>query len=216
MGLRFAGHDNKLGIGLRLLPGELDPRIAEVTAHLRDGHDFFWSNSDAAQHAIRAVSRIRLLSTVNTNRNDAAGCHDIDVDASSQKIWKQFVASLGIVDARLLAVFRGGASSTLTRKSREITYCEFCRKAFPSLRHFWQECPRFQAERNRLCAKHGVTNEWFLRQPRCTSKSGWITMTAAAIVELRAAWQIAACELGLCMLQTKTFPTSASEQSDRP
>ena len=62
---------------------------------------------------------------------------------------------------------------------------------------------RAQADRARLSAAlpPGMA-DWWLTQPRCTAKTGWVTRSCHAIPEERARLQVAACKLGILILET--------------
>ena len=52
-----------------------------------------------------------------------------------------------------------------------------------------------------LEAEYGISKDWWRRQPGCTSKIGWITMSAAKDAPRRAALQVAACRLGISIVR---------------
>ena len=60
---------------------------------------------------------------------------------------------------------------------------------------------RFSATRTDLCTEFGIQANWWGQQPACTSKSGWITLGAHPKADKRASFQIAACRLGLAIMQ---------------
>ena len=51
--------------------------------------------------------------------------------------------------------------------------------------------------RARASRAWGVAPDWWAAQPRCTAKSGWITLAAADTVAQRARCQVAACTVGI-------------------
>ena len=79
----------------------------------------------------------------------------------------------------------------------ELTVCPFCGYEAASARHFWADCPRFNNARIELQSMHHIAASWWQCQPRCTSKSGWITRQAARTAALRAHCAVAACKLGI-------------------
>ena len=63
------------------------------------------------------------------------------------------------------------------------------------MRHFWALCPKFRAKRDFLEGLFQIPSGWWALQPRVTSKSGWVVLSAADSAVQRAKCQIAACEL---------------------
>ncbi|CAK0848813.1 unnamed protein product, partial [Prorocentrum cordatum] len=61
--------------------------------------------------------------------------------------------------------------------------------------------------RARLSAEFQIPPEWRAAQPRVTAKSGWITCSAGPSTQRRAQLQVAACRLGLEILQGLPLPT---------
>ena len=53
----------------------------------------------------------------------------------------------------------------------------------------------------KLKAEFGIQAAWWGQQPACTSKSGWITLGAHPKADKRVSFQIAACRLGLAVMQ---------------
>jgi hypothetical protein len=80
--------------------------------------------------------------------------------------------------------------------------CPHCGFEYGSARHLWQDCPRFEVARRQLGHEYDVHHDWWQRQPRVTSKSGWITMAAHADVKKRALLQIMSCRLALQIYAT--------------
>ena len=113
----------------------------------------------------------------------------------------------------MLRVWRAGATWTPARRYRtpERQRCPHCGYAHASARHWWAECPRFDADRARLAAAlpPGMA-DWWLTQPRCTAKTGWVTRSCHAIPEERARLQVKACELGIIILETPLPDTPAA------
>ena len=193
-----------------------DPRVLDATHHLweedaeldeeyhADGaYHVFWSGSPEAEHAIRATSRIRCLQMVRHTRHDADGIERVDVEIGSHKYWKKFVNSLDVLSRSLLNVWRSGAVSTQTRR-QSAAPCEHCGAAImASARHLWTECPRFEEERIRLQNKYKLPGVFWASQPRVLSKSGWVTIDAAATLDRRAEMQVAACTLAVYILKKR-------------
>ena len=157
-----------------------DPRVLQLVRSL-DIHRQslrFWAHSDHAQHVIRAISRIRCLMLAQPSRLDSEGISDVDIDASSHASWINWLRSLSNHRTFLLNIWRCGAISTPTRRQSSVP-CSFCGCAFPSARHYWVECPRFDTTRQALATEFNLPASFWTDQPRVTSKSGWITQRAA-------------------------------------
>ena len=158
--------------------------------------------SAAGAHALRAAARVKALGLVVASRFDADGIGQADGEAGSSPVWKRFVASLTLDERTLLRIYRGGAIRTPTRRHRcvEQRACPFCMSPNASARHYWQDCMRFNAMRAELEAEFGI-QAWWGQQPACTSKSGWFTLGAHPKADKRVSFQIAACRLGLAVMQ---------------
>jgi len=63
------------------------------------------------------------------------------------------------------------------------------------------ECPRFDEWRWRLEQELNVTRNWWASQPKCTTKSGWITFKGGDALACRTLRQIMACRLGIRIIQ---------------
>ena len=156
------------------------------------------------RHALRTRARRMLLSRINRSRFDCEGVEDIDVDCTRHKVWCDWIKSLSPPDTTALCIWRSGAIWTPTRRYHrprvpqpELTVCPFCGYEAASARHFWSDCPRFNNVRSELQSMHHIAASWWQSQPRCTSKSGWITRQAARTAALRAHCAVAACKLGI-------------------
>ena len=126
-------------------------------------------------HAIRAISRLRLLGTTHRTRKDAEGIDHVDVEAASFKAWKDVVKSLSPPQRTDLNTWRGGAVKTQTRLDLK-EGCMFCGAERPSARHLWAECVHFSAKRQQLIVATGVTEAWWSAQQAVGSQ--WqLTMT---------------------------------------
>ena len=162
---------------------------------------------------MRICARALLLSTRGDRekknaraRHDDEGVDDIDLEASSSREWTEWKKKLSTESRRLLAIWRGGAVSTPTRRAfgREaaasaspLTACPWCAAEMASARHLWAECRHFNAMRAQLQREHHMQASWWQNQPKITSKSGWITLSAARSPQKRASLQVAACRLGI-------------------
>lgn len=202
--LGYNGFSRTPGQGISInIRSDDDPKILRATASLRGSGDHFWTDSAAAQHALRVICRIRALSHASPSRWDYQGIDDVDVEASSSKLWKDFVKKLSGPQRTALTIYRGGATSTQTRR-RDGQACIFCNHAFPSLRHLWAECPRYRPQRIALAGsvQPRIPAYWWRRQPRVTAKSDWITYNASPNnPQRRAQLQIATCQLGMAIIQ---------------
>ena len=142
-------------------------------------------------------------------RKDAEGLQHVDVEAMSHPTWKKWIKSLDEQDRRCLRIWRGGGIHTPTRRFSgrggqpydERAACRWCAHPWASARHFWQECDHFKAIRCELEVEFGISKDWWQRQPRCTSKTGWITLSAANDAAKRAGQQVAACRLGIAIVR---------------
>ena len=174
----------------------------------------FEPSSPCGLHAIRVAARIKALELrprgATGVRKDAEGLRQADIEAMSHPAWKRWMKSLDEEERRCLRVWRGGGIFTPTRRyggrpgqqSSPLTACRWCEHPWASARHFWQECPHFDAIRWGLEEEYGISREWWQRQPRCTSKTGWITMSASRDAARRAVMQVAACRLGIAIVSS--------------
>lgn len=194
-----------------------DPRAQAAAAAAGAAHadirpgglpaDAFRPDRPEGAHAARVCARAVALSSVRATRWDAEGASRIDIEVQSSRLWKRWVRTLAGEDVWRLAVWRGGAIHTPTRRwglrGPDVAHrhaCAACGFPYASARHFWAECPRFDADRAALQRDFRIPVCWWRQQPRCTAKSGWITAGAAATLERRAEMQVAACSLGLRIL----------------
>ena len=153
-------------------------------------------------HAFRIALRMRCLEAVQARRWDAEGSDDIDMEASSDAEWKKWQGSLAKRQQMQLAVFRGGAISTQTRRTRfaDGVLCCFCGAHQPSARHLLAQCPRFAAPRAELQAEHTVPRVFWTSCPRVALKSGWIAFSVSTNPASRVALKIAAAKLGIIIM----------------
>ena len=115
------------------------------------------------------------------------------------------VAHGGLEDPHMGAAADAGAVGSPTRHSHRkgsLPTCIFYDARLGSLRHLWQDCPRWTTERTALALEFGVALRWWWAdQPRVTSKSGWITFGAADTTKARAGLQIMTCRLGILVVR---------------
>ena len=199
------------GPGLWLQPEPMaDPRVhasarrAAVASGANRGLSF---RVDAdGGHCLRVVARIIALNSHNSSRLDVEGIEDVDIELQSHPRWKAWRSGLGVRDKALLAIWRGGATKSATRRhwrprqlhlSVEKCACLACGYHAGSTHHLFTECPQFHALRQELSRQHQLPIDWFRHQPRVTSKSGWVCQSAAGSLDRRASMQIAAARLGI-------------------
>ena len=209
LGLSFVRYCPDNGVLLKASSDD-DPRVLQLVRSL-DIHRQslrFWAHSDHAQHVVRVISRIRCLMLAQTSRLDSEGISDVDIDASSHASWINWLRSLSNHRTFLLNIWRCGAISTPTRRQSSVP-CSFCGFAFPSARHYWVECSRFDTTRQALTTEFNLPASFWTDQPRVTSKSGWITQRAADSLARRAQLQVASCRLALVVMETLGFPSHA-------
>jgi hypothetical protein len=195
-GLTFVNYDSERGLQLQFDRGE-DPRITEFLRPFSCKADTFWVTGNAEEHALRCVCRLKVLANISPNRLDSEEFEKIDIEASSQKVWKTYVKSLSFSDKSKLNIWRSGAIWTPTRRYHdgEAPRCIWCDAQWPSARHFIVECRRFQADRAAINTEFGIPAVWWGKQPRVTTKSGWITLKGGATVVRRATLQVAVAKL---------------------
>ena len=175
------------------------PRAAGLPA------DAFCTAHPAGEHAARVCARAVALSGIPDSRNDAEGTEAIDLEVQSHPTWRDWRKGLTAEQASRLAVWRGGAVYTPTRRwhlrgPAEACRCPFCGHDRASARHLWAECPRFDEERRLLERQHRIAPRWWREQPRCTAKTGWVVADAAPTAARRATLQVAACSLGMAIV----------------
>ena len=197
--------DSPQGVLLQPLPGAPAPvarAVRLVATAQRRQHASFAAAGDEG-HGLRIVARALALGLVRRTRADAEGCDDIDLEAQSHPQRKHWRSKLSAAARTHLDIFRGGAVKTQSRRywnhGRACCQCS-CGHAVASSRHLFQECPRLDADRRRLQQHYGLAPAFWTNVPRCTSKSGWITMSASPCAVTRVRMQIAACALGLVIV----------------
>ncbi|CAK9075753.1 unnamed protein product [Durusdinium trenchii] len=147
-------------------------------------------------HVLRVAARHKSLLQIRPSRLDSEDFSNIDVEASSHPLWSTWRAKLSRKNLIVLNIYRGGAIQTPTRGGySHDPSCPFCNAQLASMRHFWALCPKFRAKRDFLEGFFQIPSGWWALQPRVTSKSGWVVLSAAVSAVQRAKCQIAACEL---------------------
>jgi hypothetical protein len=163
------------------------------------------------------VARVRALLTVAHTRLDLEGVHEADVDAWSHPAFKKWRASLSPKDLGLLTIYRAGAVTSGTRAQHgAVDPCRYCGHALPSMRHYWQECPRFHSAREEAadsCESAFFPPGFWAAAPRCTSKSGWITLSAHRSATSRALLGIAACKVALAIMRAYSAEQEEKKKS---
>ena len=146
------------------------------------------------------MARAELLQPAS--RNDVDGIEKADVEALSSPLWKQWKNSLSVEQTWELAIWRGGAVWTPTRRfsNSSSSACPWCPELCASARHFFANCPKFEDQRNSLSAEFDIPADWWRHQPRVTAKSGWITEIASASAGERARMQIPAALMGMAII----------------
>ena len=110
------------------------------------------------------------------------GISDVDLEVYSHPLWKRFVKKLTPADKNILAIRVSEAIWAPTRrfyqrplKNGERCSCFFCDEPHASAKHFFVNCSKFEKLRLQLQVQFNVPSSWWEKQPRFTSKSGWIT-----------------------------------------
>ena len=154
-------------------------------------------------HALRIRARKLLLLLVKP-RFDSEGISDVDLEIFSHPLWKRFVKNLTPTDKNILTIWLSGAIWTPTRrfyqrepKNGQHCSCFFCEEPHASAKHFFVNCPKFEKLRLQLQVQFNVPSSWWEKQPRCTSKSGWITFDSCSDLDSRVSHAIAANTLGI-------------------
>ena len=158
------------------------------------------------RHALRLRARRILLHQVSRNRFDSEGIENIDLPCTSRQAWSKWVKSLCPADTTALCVWKSGAIWTPTRRfhrprapQSERTVCPWCQHPQASARHFFVECEHFKKTREALQTQHNIHASWWGTQPRCTTKSAWISYQAARTEAQRVQCAIAAGKLGIAI-----------------
>ena len=169
------------------------------------GQPAFRPSLPAGAHAARVAGRVVALAGAAGTRHDVEGLGDADVELLSHPRWRAWKRSLCDQDACALAVWRGGAVLTPTRRwSQRCAHreaCPWCPEPRASARHLFSECPRLEEARRQLQREHRLPAGWWASQPRALAKSGWLPRCAAASSERRVELLIAANKLGVKVAQ---------------
>lgn len=214
LGLSIVSFDAMQGLWVRPCHGS-DPRsraaarAAHAAMEAPSGLplDAFRPDRPAGAHAARICARVAVLATVHRTRFDSEGVDTIDLEAQSAQAWKRWLRSLTPKQRSQLSIWRGGAVRTPMRRwsrpgvADPRQRCAHCNCELASARHYWAECPRFDAARGAMEREYRIPPAWWAAQPRCTSKTGWITTAAGRTARRRAELQVAACRMGLAVVQ---------------
>lgn len=174
--------------------------------------------NEHARHCLRIRARRLALATAQHSRLDYEGIPDIDLEASSAQTWKQWTKRLSADERFSLTVWRAGAVRSKTRlnfrsnQHNMHTECDWCDAPAASAHHYFTACPRFERIRQQLQTEFGIPPQWWSQQPRCLTKTGWITMSAAHTRPRRVRLQIAACKLGIEICKACAPDTPGSPQ----
>ena len=161
---------------------------------------------------MRIIARIKALGAAAPSRNDVEGLEEADVEVYSNKTWTKWRLGLSDADSTALSIWRGGAVRTPTRVFYRnlalddvFTHCRQCGGERGSAKHMFKECPKLEEHRQYLARTHHMSSDWWRQQPRCTAKSGWIVKGAAGTAEARAHCAVAACKLGVAIVNAGNF-----------
>ena len=140
-----------------------------------------------------------LLLQVPRTRNDCEGIENADLEACSHAKYRKFCNSLNSRQYSALIIFRSGAISTPTRRHRHddehdsATSCSHCGFPHASARS------RFEGIRSQLQAAYSIPRGCWRAQPRCTTKSAWVTIHAGRSPAQRVDRLIACAKLGIAI-----------------
>ena len=157
-------------------------------------------------HCLRVAARVCALMSYSTTRQDVELIENVDVELHSHPAWKSWCSSLNDRDRGFLAIWRGGAAKSATRRhwrpgrqsfQHDKCVCAACGYHAGSTHHLFAACPRFDQLRQELSREHRLPANWFQSLPRVTSKSGWVCLSAHNSIDRRASMQVAACKLGI-------------------
>ena len=155
-------------------------------------------------HSLRLVARALALHSINAGRGDAEGAQAVDLEGQSNPVWVRWKRNLRFPHSSFLRIWRGGAVKTRTRRWYGQEAYTQCSCGAASALHLFSQCPQLEAKRASLSRRFGIPREWWAAQPRVTSKSGWIIRGAGVDEASRVQRQIAACELGVAIVQMLT------------
>ena len=166
-----------------------DARVAASAIQVT-GAAIFDGLTQEGAHVIRVAARAKVLGTIVRRRHDSEGAAQIDLEAQSSRQWKRFLAAMSPQKLQTVAIIRGGAMWSNTRRyykrQPEKMCCSLCGAQRGSIRHYLVDCPHQAGLRETLAARYQTSPEWWARQPRITTKTGWITTMAGDSVERRA------------------------------
>jgi hypothetical protein len=208
--LVYTGDDYRLlGSLARLAAKQGRPHTVQERRRFRAADD------EPTSHLLRQFARIVLLKGIRRTRLDHEGCERIDVEAQSAKPWTEWRRRLSPSRARWVHLWRAaGVARSPTRRHHddaEAATCPLC-GVFASMRHLWAECPMYADARRRIGRKHQIPEAWWARQPRVTSKSGWITTDGGPTTWVRAQRQVAAAELAILIFSDLCAADSAGDE----
>ena len=145
------------------------------------------------QHGLRAVARGQCLRQAAATCKDVEGILEADAHASSHPVFVRWRASLSDFDKVLLSAL---GQSRLPPVSCATLLVLIVRPPTPPCATFGPLARDTVAHR-----EYRIPHAWYLAQPRCTSKSCWITFPSARSEARRAELQVLSCKLALHILQ---------------
>ncbi|CAE8677334.1 unnamed protein product, partial [Polarella glacialis] len=164
----------------------------------------FRANCELGQHTCRVFARRAALQKCAASRHDVEGVEDVDVEVLSDRRWHQWKAQLSDEQKKALRHWRAGVVAAPSRQQgnpNRSTDCPHCGAQMASARHLWAECPRHARFRATLQEEYGLDDGWWMRQPRVTAKSGWVTYAASRTREGRLKALLAANRLGIIIVK---------------
>lgn len=195
------------GIQFRRRDNEHDIRVTRAFGRRR----LMWSDDEATPHLLRTVCRARALETTTKTRHDAEGVNNIDLEANSRKPWQAYRDGLSAAEGSFLEIYRCGAIATQTRlfekehRPDDLCICDHCgEQVWASMRHLMVECEGSTTERRMINRTFNIDDDWWQRQPRVTTKTGWITYEADRDGDRRSTLQVATCRLAM-MIITRNY-----------
>ncbi|CAE8585797.1 unnamed protein product [Polarella glacialis] len=178
----------------------------------------FRANCELGQHTRRVFARRAALQKCTASRHDVEGVEDVDVEVLSDRRWHQWKAQLSDEQKKALRHWMAGVVAAPSRQQgnpNRSTDCPHCGAQMASARHLWAECPRHARFRATLQEKYGLDDGWWMRQPRVTANSGWVTYAASRTREGRLKALLAANRLGIIIVK-KCWKTNADTERQRP
>ena len=186
-------------------PRQLADLVVDYNGPDHDGDPrAFKATNKHAMHIIRIAARMQCLQWISNKRHDAEGQHEIDVDANSNLEFTKWHNGLSQKQRSLVNVYRCGACKSPTRIANYTGHsaCCFCDyNGHANMRHLVVDCPHFYGTRAGVLRQHKLTYDWLSRQPRVSTKRGWVTLNAAPTKKQRASAQVALCKLGLSIAE---------------